>query len=81
MSSSVQEYIDKHDLSKKVEEAINSTVKSKPEEPLAFLVRGQTLRCVKFNCLRRFCSGLCGGTGFRGATELGQPTFSDRFTK
>jgi enolase len=32
-----QEYIDKHELSRRVEEAINATVKSKPDEPLAFL--------------------------------------------
>ncbi len=35
----LQEYIDKHELSRRVEEAINATVKSKPDEPLAFLVR------------------------------------------
>jgi hypothetical protein len=38
-SLSVQEYIDKHDLSKKVEEAINQTVKVKPDEPLSYMVR------------------------------------------
>lgn len=37
--SSVQEYLDSHQLSKKVEDAINSTVKAKPDEPLSFLVR------------------------------------------
>ena len=36
---SVQEYIDKHDLSKKVEELINSTVKAKPDEPVSYMVR------------------------------------------
>ena len=36
---SVQEYIDKHDLSKKVEEVINACVKAKPEEPISFMVR------------------------------------------
>jgi hypothetical protein len=35
----VQTYLDKHDLTKKVEEAINATVKAKPDEPAAFLVR------------------------------------------
>ncbi len=35
---SVQEYIDKHELSKKVEDAINQTVKIKPEEPLSYMV-------------------------------------------
>ena len=35
---SVQEYIDKHDLSKKVEEVINACVKAKPEEPISFMV-------------------------------------------
>lgn len=35
----VQEYIDKHELSKKVEELINSTVKSKPDEPLSYMAK------------------------------------------
>lgn len=35
----VQSYLDKHELTKKVEDAINATVKAKPEEPTAFLVR------------------------------------------
>ena len=35
---SVQEYIDKHELTKRVEDAINATVKAKPDEPLSFLV-------------------------------------------
>eukprot|EP00208_Stichococcus_sp_RCC1054_P006941 CAMPEP_0206147738 /NCGR_PEP_ID=MMETSP1473-20131121/34381_1 /ASSEMBLY_ACC=CAM_ASM_001109 /TAXON_ID=1461547 /ORGANISM="Stichococcus sp, Strain RCC1054" /LENGTH=480 /DNA_ID=CAMNT_0053544811 /DNA_START=118 /DNA_END=1560 /DNA_ORIENTATION=- len=33
----VQTYLDKHELTKKVEEAINATVKAKPDEPAAFL--------------------------------------------
>ena len=36
---SLQEYIDNHDLSKKVEELVNTTVKAKPDEPLSFMVR------------------------------------------
>lgn len=36
---SVQEYIDKHDLSKKVEEVINACVKAKPDEPISFMVQ------------------------------------------
>ena len=36
---SVQEYLEKHDLSKKVEEALNAAVKAKADEPLAFVVR------------------------------------------
>lgn len=36
---SVQEYIEKHELSKRVEEVINATVKAKPDEPLSFMVR------------------------------------------
>ena len=36
---SLQEYIDTHDLSKKVEELVNHTVKAKPDEPLSFMVR------------------------------------------
>ncbi|KAK9907448.1 hypothetical protein WJX75_003947 [Coccomyxa subellipsoidea] len=39
---SVQEYIDKHELSKKVEDVINATVKSKPDEPISFMA--DTLR-------------------------------------
>merc|ERR1712159_617618 len=34
---SVQEYLEKHDLSKRVEEALNAAVKAKAEEPLAFV--------------------------------------------
>ena len=36
---SVQEYLEKNDLSKRVEEALNAAVKAKAEEPLAFVVR------------------------------------------
>ena len=36
---SVQEYIEKHDLTKKIEEALNAAVKAKADEPLAFVVR------------------------------------------
>lgn len=43
-SMSVQEYIDKHDLSKKVEEVINACVKAKPEEPISFMVRCCAIR-------------------------------------
>lgn len=47
---SVQEYIDKHDLSKKVEEAINQTVKVKPDEPLSYMVRRPVPKlCSEFN--------------------------------
>jgi len=38
---SVQEYLEKHDLSKKVEEALNAAVKAKADEPLAFVVRAR----------------------------------------
>ena len=34
----VQEYIDKHNLQKKVEDVLNSCVKARPEEPLSFMV-------------------------------------------
>lgn len=34
----VQSYLDKHGLTQQVEEAINATVKAKPDEPMAFLV-------------------------------------------
>ena len=37
---SVQEYLEKHDLSKRVEEALTAAVKAKAEAPLAFVVRG-----------------------------------------
>lgn len=39
---SVQEYIERHDLTRKVEEALNAAVKAKAEEPLAFVVRATT---------------------------------------
>lgn len=35
--AATQEYIDKHNLQKKVEDALNATVKVKPGEPLSFL--------------------------------------------
>ena len=38
ITMSVQEYIDKHDLTGVVEQAINVTVKVKPDEPISFLV-------------------------------------------
>ena len=38
---SIQEYIEKHDLSKKVEEALNAAVKARPSEPMAFMVRAR----------------------------------------
>jgi enolase len=41
--SSVQEYLEKHQLQKKVEDALNAAVKAKPDEPMAFLVRGSSL--------------------------------------
>lgn len=40
LTPNTQEYIDRHGLSGKVEEAINATVKAKPDEPLSFLVGG-----------------------------------------
>lgn len=50
---SVQEYIDKHDLSKKVEEVINACVKAKPEEPISFMVRSNELPHVESSSLSR----------------------------
>jgi len=35
----VQEYIDKHNLQKKVEDVLNSCVKARPEEPLSFMAK------------------------------------------
>jgi hypothetical protein len=34
----IQDYIDQHNLQKQVEEVLNGTVKSKPVEPLSFMV-------------------------------------------
>jgi enolase len=45
MSENVQSYIDKHNLQKKVEDVLNSTVKSKPEEPMTYMVRGCCSSC------------------------------------
>lgn len=36
---SVQEYIEKHELPKRVEEVINATVKAKPDEPLSYMAK------------------------------------------
>jgi enolase len=36
---SVQEYLEKHDLSKRVESVINACVKAKPDEPLSFMAK------------------------------------------
>lgn len=41
--SEVQSYIDKHQLQKKVEEVLNQAVKTKPDEPLAFMA-GELLK-------------------------------------
>jgi hypothetical protein len=47
--STIQEYIEKHDLSKKVEEALNAAVKARPEEPMAFMVRRRRRQpCARF---------------------------------
>ena len=35
---SVQEYLDKHDITKRVEEVINACVKAKPDEPISYMV-------------------------------------------
>ena len=35
---SIQEYIEQHNLSKKVEEVINAAVKAKAPEPISFMV-------------------------------------------
>lgn len=37
--TNVQCYITQHTLEKKVEDILNATVKAKPEEPMAFMVR------------------------------------------
>ncbi|GIL47394.1 hypothetical protein Vafri_4219 [Volvox africanus] len=39
VTMSVQEYIEKHGLEKKVEEVLNLCVKEKPEEPLSFMAK------------------------------------------
>lgn len=41
---SVQEFIDEHQLSKKIEDAVNQTVKAKPSEPMSFMVRASRKR-------------------------------------
>lgn len=37
----LQEYIDQHSLQKVVEDVLNGCVKTKPDEPLTFMVRGE----------------------------------------
>ena len=38
MTGNVQEYIDKHNLQKRVEDVLNACVKAKPEEPMSYMV-------------------------------------------
>jgi hypothetical protein len=38
---SIQEYIEEHALSKKVEDVINAAVKVKAAEPISFMVRAE----------------------------------------
>ena len=45
---SVQEYIEKHELPKRVEEVINATVKAKPDEPLSYMVRCRIISLRSF---------------------------------
>jgi hypothetical protein len=52
--STIQEYIEKHDLSKKVEEALNAAVKARPEEPMAFMVRRRRRRRERAHARARF---------------------------
>ena len=52
---SIQEYIETHNLSKRVEETINAAVKAKAPEPISFMV-GRARACrVGFRRLRRDC--------------------------
>jgi enolase len=37
----VQEYLDKHHLSQRIEEAVNAAVRARAEEPVSYLVSGQ----------------------------------------
>jgi len=37
MTGNVQEYIDKHNLQKRVEDVLNACVKAKPEEPMSYM--------------------------------------------
>lgn len=39
MSDTARTYIDRHSIQKKIEEVLNSTVKTKPDEPIAFMAR------------------------------------------
>lgn len=65
----VQEYLDKHGLQKKVEDVLNMAVKSRPEEPLSFMVRVTGTRpCVLMALVRpplthRCCLGPSAGEG------------------
>lgn len=36
---SVQEYLDKHALSRKIEDAVNAAVRAKTSDPVLFIVR------------------------------------------
>lgn len=54
----VQEYLDKHNLSAKIEEGVNEVVKTKPEEPLSHLV-GSTLSLPPMHILLGTHQRLC----------------------
>lgn len=41
---SVQEYLDKHMLSRKIEDAVNAAVRAKTSDPVLFIVRFLLLR-------------------------------------
>ena len=77
---SVQEYIDKHELTKVVEDAVNAAVKVKPDEPLSFLVRAK-LRAVCSAIERsRACVppplwSFSGGTGLGSVSQAGMLHF------
>lgn len=57
--ATIQEYIDAHNLSRKVEEVINATCKAKPEEPAAFMVRCFVVGFVGFCLFSLLCDQRC----------------------
>lgn len=78
MSVSVQDYLDRHKLSIRIEEAVNAAVRAQSEDPVAFIVSCRMLRC--FCCdvkLETDAFGSCmvdESAEILGSSTLGSPT-------
>ena len=45
---SVQDYLDKHTLSRKIEDAVNAAVRAKTPDPVLFIVSFSSFQFLKF---------------------------------